>query len=167
MKLVDEKDIPTQIVDTPLDNPLLILKTCISMQEICEKEDGIGLSAVQVGIPWKLFVIKAMPGSSFETPNRYGYFINCGYEPLTISKKIISTEGCLSLRTVSGGIRQFEVERYDQIRVIGKKMTVYQGIDIKDVNFGCAVLGQSIVFQHEIDHHLGILISDKGKEIYE
>lgn len=168
MHLVNQKDIPRrdEIIDTPLDNPLKLLTTCIKMQELCEKENGVGLSAVQVGLPWKLFVIKALPGSSFETPNRYGYFINCEYEPLTIAKKIISTEGCLSIRAEKGQIRQFAVERYDNIRVFGKKMIVYQGVDIKDTSFGCGIIGQAIVFQHEIDHQKPILISDIGKEIF-
>lgn len=167
MHLVNQNDIPRldEIIDTPLDNPLQLLKTCIEMQEICEKENGVGLSAVQVGLPWKLFIIKAAPGSEFETPNRYGFFINCEYEPLTNAENFISIEGCLSIKTEKGKIRHFEVNRYNNIRVFGKKMIVYQGINIQDTSFGCNIRGQSIVFQHEIDHHHAVLISDIGKEI--
>ncbi len=31
---------------------------CLQLRELCESKNGMGLSAVQAGIPWNLFVIK-------------------------------------------------------------------------------------------------------------
>ena len=61
MKLVELEDLPKleDIQDVPLDDPMKVYKLCQEMEAICERENGIGLSAVQVGIPWKLFIVKS------------------------------------------------------------------------------------------------------------
>lgn len=161
LALVKEKDIPKadEITDVLLDNPIHLLKVCLEMQEICEKEKGIGISAVQVGLPWKLFIIK-------EGPNHYTYYVNCEYEPSTNAKRIFSLEGCLSIRSPEGHLRHFEVERWDHVRVKGKTISIVKGFNFVDVDEILDDPNRSIVFQHEIDHHFGKLISDTGKEVF-
>lgn len=133
-----------------LDNPLEIYKICREMEVLCGKKQGIGLSAVQVGIPKKLFVVKFNEG--------YRYFANCMYEPTSEDKILKSFEGCLSLPN-----RYFELRnyRFKKIRVVGYELVVknhepsfvkFDDIftdDRKDLQRG------SVVFQHEIDHQKG------------
>lgn len=167
MKLVELKDIPkpNSITDVPLDNPIKVLKVCLEMQVLCEKSLGIGLSAVQVGIPWKLFVVKGAKNSPLMKPGEYGYFINCEYEKTNESKTIVSLEGCLSIRSQDGQLRHFEVERSDTIRVSGKRLIILNNVLVKDFDCILNVEEQSVVFAHEIDHQRSVLISDTGKEV--
>jgi peptide deformylase len=116
MKIVPVEEIP-KAVETPTDDLVKLLKVCLEMQILCEKENGLGLSAVQVGIPWKLFVLKNKPGAN----DAYSYYINCNYEPTASSKPTTSLEGCLSIRSPRGRLRLFEVERQDEIKVSGQR----------------------------------------------
>lgn len=159
MFIVKENEIPRldKIEEPPIDAPLSILKKCLEMEALCEKEKGIGLAATQVGIPWNVFVIKHNTG-------KYGYYVNCKYEPIT-DQQFTSLEGCLSLRDKHGDIRRFEVPRHLAVKVSGKKLEVNNGLSIcefsQEIKFP-----ESIVFQHEIDHGFGILISEIGKEVF-
>jgi len=167
MKLVPVDEIPksVDIKDVALDDLAEIYKICNKMENVCEAENGIGLSAVQVGIPLKLFVVKADDGSKFDNKGEYGYFLNCEYEPQQESGQIISIEGCLSLRSDSGELRHFQVMRYTDILISGYKLN--KDMKLEEVmDFQIGVSEQAVVFQHEIEHHSGILISDKGQEIF-
>lgn len=161
MQIVSENKIPliNEIINVPTNNLAKILKICLEMQVVCEQQKGIGLSAVQVGIPWKLFIIKT-------SISEYNYFVDCEYTPTEEAKTITSLEGCLSIRSKEGDLRYFEVNRYDKIRVTGQNLTFNNKIELKNIDFILDVSQKSIVFQHEIDHHLGKLISDIGKEVF-
>jgi peptide deformylase len=133
-----------------------LFKLGLLMQEFCEKQKGIGLSAVQVGIPFNFFVVKF--------PDDYHYFLDCAYEPLDESKEK-SLEACLSLRTLVGELRFFEVQRHSKVCIKGKELVCEPELCLVDVDF---VPDEStkIVFQHEIDHSFEILISQIGKEVF-
>lgn len=133
-----------------------LFKLGLLMQGLCVKQNGIGLSAVQVGVPLDFFII------SF--PSQYRFFINCKYEPLD-DKKDKSLEACLSLRNLTGDLRFFEVERYSSIRVRGKELISEPELALIDFDSTPAEIVK-IVFQHEIDHARQILISQIGKEIF-
>lgn len=158
MKIVPVSEIPAihQIQDVPTENLMDIYKVCLSLRHLCDKEHGVGISAVQTGLPWKLFVIKFT--------DSYGYFINCEYTPLD-EEKILHLEGCLSLKTKKGQLRTFEVERYSSILVNGYQLKDNQKLVLEKLNNYSVSGFYSAVFQHEIQHHLGILISDIGKEM--
>lgn len=166
MEIIPVEQIP-HAKPVPLDRPMEIYKTCLQMEQICKKNKGIGLSAVQVGIPWNLFVIKR---NVFEPQNvvslvadsKFDYYLNCKYTPTT-DKKQDSVEGCLSLLNEAGRFRQFLVQRFAEVRVTGQRLLAEDELNIEDVDF---VVGspQTIVFQHEIDHTTR-LISDIGEEI--
>ena len=138
-----------------IDNPVELYSKFLILEDICIREKGVGLSAVQIGWPENIFVAKI--NSCFQ------YFINCSYKSLD-QKIIESTEGCLSLRDSKGNLRVFTLFRFDSIQVDGyilkfkeslvieKLKKTYQGYD-------------AIVLQHEIDHQNGILISQIGTEI--
>jgi peptide deformylase len=167
MQIVEINKIPIldKIQDVPMDNPIEVLKVCQNLQILCEKENGIGISAVQAGIPWKLFLIKGDGTCPFIKKNEYMYFVNCNYED-TIGEKIISLEGCLSVRSPSGQLRSFQVERFKNIILKGWYLSIEKGLDLKELSENVSALEQGIVFQHEIDHQKSILISDIGKEVF-
>jgi peptide deformylase len=117
-----------------------------NLEKICLKENGIGISAVQVGIPYNFFII-------FRN-NIFEYYLNAEY--YGIGEKTISKEGCLSLKN-----RFFNVERYKSVLIKGSLVlrdSIRQFEKIENNYY-------SFVFQHEIDHSNGILISDIGEEI--
>jgi len=168
MRLVEVNEIPSmaEVKDVSTDNLVEIFKIAKEMEALCLKENGIGLSAVQVGIPLKLFVVRIDNKHKFGN-NGFFCFCNMDYRPFA-EGVIISLEGCLSIRSPSGQLRHFQVPRYREIVLNGYRLD-YDGTDLKLQNldnFRLSLEDQSIVFQHEIDHQNGILISDIGKEVF-
>lgn len=158
MKIVFPSEIPKEIVNTPIDDLPKLYKTCLEMQELCKKENGVGLSAVQVGIPWKLFVIRI-------TDKKYRYFIDCEYEPIGTTK-IQSVESCLSLRDLKKKLFFFQVERFERIKVKGFELLTEEELKIVPFEQDFDDFS-SVLYQHEIDHHHGILINrGKRKNFY-
>lgn len=185
--LVPVEKIPkvADVTDVPTDDPMDIYRICREMEVCCDADQGIGLSAVQVGIPWRLFVIKG-DGTSLVSKGQYGYFVNCEYEPVTETEQIVSVEGCLSVRSQEGQLRFFHMERHKSIRLYGFKLEYnIDGIDesgyssrngyssrsshklsFKKFDTELGLAEQGVVVQHELDHQRGILISDCGREIF-
>jgi len=156
MKLVPVSDIPTELEEIPLDNPLEVFRVCCEMAKHCDDWHGLGLSAVQVGIPWKLFIIK--------DNGDFRYFVNCEYEAVGEDNRP-TIEGCLSLPG-----RMFICERHAVVRVYGQELIVDKNepkfVSIDETMKSDVIGGGGTVFQHEIDHHRGVLISDHGKEYF-
>jgi len=139
-----------------------LVKLCQAMEQLCTKADGLGLSAVQLGMPIKLFIVRKVLHSVFTTANgRYGWFVNTEYTGN--GKTVWSTEGCLSLIDPTGKHRLFTVPRHSGVRVAGQMLDLTKSV--QDVNLWLDVRQQGNVFQHEIDHGAGILISDIGVEV--
>jgi peptide deformylase len=155
IQLVPPEQIPVA-VDTPTEDLMSLFRLAAKMEAVCEREQGIGLSAVQVGIPWRFFIMKR--GRSYE------YYVNCEYKGSGSKEK--SIEGCLSLKNTDGQIRRFEVDRYPRVQVTGKrfKFANAPALVLEDINIDETGL-YSVVFQHEIDHGFQKLISDIGREI--
>lgn len=144
--------------DVPLDDLMNIYKLAVHMEVICINNQGIGLAATQVGIPYNFFITFI--------DNHFEYYINCSYEG--IGEKINSLEGCLSLRDDDGNLKKYEVQRFSKINIKGKKLLVSNQdptLSICDINEEAIGL-KCIVFQHEIDHAYGKLISDIGKQVF-
>ncbi|MDH3004353.1 MAG: peptide deformylase [Candidatus Shikimatogenerans sp. JK-2022] len=101
--------------------------------------NGIGLSAPQIGLNIKLFIISIY--------NKKKVFINP--KILKISKKkIIYKEGCLSLPNIYKNVlrsKKIIIQYYNKYWVLKKKK-------IKNLF--------SIIYQHEYDHLFGKLILD-------
>ena len=155
LSIVPVANIP-QAADVPVDDLLSLFKIITQMEQLCTDQDGIGLSAVQVGIPWKLFIVQRGEG--------YEYYINCEYEG--IGEKYKSIEGCLSLQDKFGNLRRFEVERYSSVRINGQQLIISDSLslvleDVNKIEYGL----YAVVFQHELDHQNDVLISQIGKEI--
>jgi len=111
-----------------------------SMIETMKSRDGVGLAAPQVGISKRLIVM--------QTDSGFFGFIN----PKIIktgSAKSIDEEGCLSIPDV-----RLNIVRADEIEVAALD------IEGKVIKIQAADLIARI-FQHEIDHLDGILITDR------
>lgn len=130
------------------------------MVEKMKKEDGVGLSAIQVNKSIRLSVIEYNPKNM---DNDYMKNLKA-YEriPLTIiinpkitlysKEKHIADEGCLSLPNI---VRP--VSRSKEIHVLAYNLKG-ERIKIRAKNFFARIL------QHEIDHLNGILITDYEKK---
>jgi peptide deformylase len=167
MKIVPIPEIPKKedVVDVPTDDLVAVYKVCLEMEQVCSRNFGIGLSAVQVGIPWKLFILDfgLEAGKDPFTKQRFGYYVNCEYEPVGELKEQ-SLEGCLSIKKPNGQLRHFTVQRHAKVRVKG--LELLPSPELRLVHFWTEPTSHyRIVLQHEIDHQHGILISDIGKEL--
>lgn len=110
-----------------------------------KETNGVGLSANQIGLPWRLFVA--------QVPDKQGkqkFYTIFNPQIIKSSKeKDILEEGCLSVPNHWG-----PVERHSKIIISGFNE---RGKKIKIKAWG--ILAR--VFQHEIDHLNGILFIDK------
>lgn len=161
MELVSVENIPKkpEIEQTPLIDLMRLLKVCQQMELVCKENNGLGISAVQVGIPWKLFVAKNKEGL-------YDYIVDCSYEPTGDSVRANSIEGCLSLKDEHGNSKRFLLDRNSSILVRGKILKTENVPQPVIEDFDKVLTGiDSVLYQHEIDHGLGILISDIGTPI--
>jgi len=162
LAIVDVDQIPKKIEDVSMDDPMELFKICREMEVLCEEENGIGLSAAQLGLPLKLFVMKS-EGFPLVPKGEYGYFVNCDYEEVTDGEQVVSLEGCLSVRSEDGQLRLFQVDRHTHIRINGN--IIEYDLELSAVDCEVGFNEQSVVLQHEIDHQRNVLISDIGKEI--
>jgi len=123
---------------------------------LSENKNGIGLSAIQVGIKKNVFVVNV---------NEPLYFVNAKI----IEEKfpIISDEGCLSFPN-----KYIKTKRFAQIKVTADNINGaitygYHGdleTDYKsnpNLKLNNKDLLESIAIQHEIDHQQGILMYDR------
>jgi peptide deformylase len=133
---------------------VMLYKLSLIMQNACLILRGAGLSAIQLGIPLKMFV--ALKPNS---PSEFVTFADSFYTPED-DEEYTSTEGCLSIVS-ENKLVFFDVPRHKKIEVIGKSLKVGQGIElvpesIKAEGFFASVLA------HEIDHQNMVDISKIG-----
>ena len=161
LSLVPEADIPA-VTDMP-DELIHVYIAAMRMEHVCLTNAGIGLSAIQVGLPWDMFIVHRPSKHSY--PTEFEYYVGCSYEGLGDKSK--SIEGCLSLRRPDGATRRFEVDRFQSVRVKGKRLLLSQnGSEASLEEFESVEDGYyAVVFQHEIDHGKGVLISHIGTEV--
>lgn len=120
------------------DNILTLVQ---DMKETLEKEEGVGLAAVQVGSLRRVILVQPI---AEEEPK---VLINA--EIVEQSGCELGTEGCLSIPGMHGS-----VERPTKIKV--KAMN----IDGEDIEFVAEDFEARIIC-HEVDHTNGILYTDK------
>lgn len=122
---------------------LPVYRLATQMEKLCSELGGVGLSAVQVGVPWNFFIVRRGDG--------YEYYLNCSYSGE--GEKLKSLEGCLSLRDSDGKLRYFEVDRYPAVLVTGTELKV-SGDGLITEEFERTEFGfYGVVFQHELDHN--------------
>jgi len=110
------------------------------MSEAMDKYNGIGISAIQIGYPWRIF-LAGKPAQVFINPT---ILEKSGYTK-------VDWEGCLSCPGA-----HVRVRRAHSIKV---KYTNEEGIVVKRKFKGF----DARVIQHEFDHLNGFLITDRGK----
>jgi peptide deformylase len=114
------------------------------MLETMYAAPGIGLAAIQVGVPKRVLVMDLSRGEEPEAPR---YFVNP--EIVWASEETAAyEEGCLSVPEIYD-----EVERPVKVRV---RYLNYQGERIEEDAEGL----YAVCIQHEIDHLNGVLFID-------
>lgn len=125
-----------------------LIKIKNSLVSIMDNYGGVGLSGPQIGLLYKIFVIRTEKGiKTYINPL-----------PWIKSQGSVSTEsneGCLSMPG-----RYFKVERQSKISVLYENIYGEAVAETLENEDACA-------FQHEYDHLMGILLIDKGVEISE
>ncbi len=122
------------------------------MIETMRAATGIGLAAVQVGVPERVIVIETPVVSEEddgEQPVETELYVVINPELITTSEELVEgIEGCLSLPGWVG-----EVERHQTVEIAGQDLS---GRRIRIEAVGLLAR----VFQHEIDHCEGVLFID-------
>lgn len=115
------------------------------MLESMYAADGIGLAAIQVGVPLRVIVMDLARSGEKPQPR---YFINP--EILDASGDLQPyEEGCLSVPTYYD-----EVERPDRVKI---RYLDYDGAEVIEEAEGI----YAVCIQHEMDHLEGVLFIDK------
>ncbi len=120
------------------------------MRETMKKANGVGLSANQVGIPYRFFVAQ-VPDS--QGKQKFYAIFNPELSK-TSDEKITIEEGCLSVPETYG-----PVERYYRVQITGYDQ---KGKKIRIKAWGLLAR----VFQHEVDHLEGKLFIDRTKRLH-
>lgn len=137
--IVTDREILSKISEPCLDGEEIQIVNKLR-EEVRSHPNAVGLSAIQIGIPKRVFIVKR--------DNAWIHFVN----PIILKKSeylIETVEGCLSFPDVV-----VNAKRYDPITV-------------SDDHNGEQVLSNfdSVVFQHELDHLDGVTFFDRGRVI--
>lgn len=156
-----------------IDNPLLrTVSASIPLSEIKSEniqtlitdvktaldscEDGVGLSAIQIAEPSRLFILseKAYRAEKKTVSTPHRVFINPILTKVSKDVQVIE-EGCLSIRGIYGDVtRPYAVT----VQALDENGEMF----IEQAN---GFIAQ--VIQHEIDHLDGILFIDRAENIHE
>ncbi len=122
-----------------------------SMRETMKKADGVGLSANQIGLTYRMFVAQV-----HDSQGQMKFYAIFNPEILKQSKESeMIDEGCLSVPLKFG-----PVERHYRVTLTGFDM---RGKKLKINAWGLLAR----VFQHEVDHLNGKLFVDKAKLLHD
>ncbi len=137
--------IPLPTITTP------VIQTFITelIGTLDSQGDGVGISAVQVGNPIRLFILshKAYEADKKTAPSNHRIFINPRITKVSKDGQLFE-EGCLSIRGVYGDVQRpfsITIEAYNE----------HGELFIEQANGFVAQ-----VIQHEMDHLDGILFID-------
>ncbi len=123
---------------------------------INSQSDGAGLSAPQIGINKRFFIVspqvlKQLKKKDYEQDDLV--FINPIIKNHSKEKEW-GEEGCFSVRWYYGNVERFKKITIEAYNLKGEKK-IWQASDFL-----------ARLFQHEIDHLDGILFIDKAKDVY-
>ena len=122
------------------------------MRRIMRQAKGVGLSANQIGLPFRMFVAEIPDYRG--NPKFYAIFNPKIEIEKEDKKKIPLEEGCLSVPGTYG-----QVERASRVKLTGFNKA---GRSITIRAWGL----QAQVFQHEVEHLDGKLFIDKAKSLH-
>lgn len=146
---------PSKILSKEIKDAIQDMKETLAVSE-----DGIGIAAPQIGIPYRIFIVseESKHIENKERPERTDWknfvYINPVITKFS-TKKTEAVEGCLSVPKKYGLVKRPEkisVEAYDET---GKK-----------ISHGAAKFFARVI-QHEMDHLDGVLFIDKASRFIE
>lgn len=126
-------------------------KLILEMRKIMKSANGIGLSANQIGLPYRLFVGQVPPIRGGE--NKIYCILNPEIEKAS-SEKVFAEEGCLSVHGTYGSVERAEKVTLKGFDKFGKPQKIK----------AWGLLAR--MFQHEVDHLEGKLFLDRAKKVY-
>ena len=133
--------------DNPAEPPEEIAK---NMAEAMEKFGGLGLSANQVGLPYRMFVMRTMHEG--DTESKIVPYFNPELTRVSQETELMK-EGCLSFPDIFLMIKRSKTIEFKYQDVEGKEHTaVLEGLGARCV-------------QHEIDHLNGILFLQRASKL--
>jgi len=139
------------------------VKECKSIIEKLEtalsKVNGVGLSAVQIGIHKKVSIIKRIGRSGEEMV----HLINTELVE-TEEEFVFNNEGCLSLNQKPAKCKRFKHVIIDNDKIVDdhfekERLYFWYSDDPDDVNTDGIT---AIAVQHELDHFQGVIITDRS-----
>ncbi len=139
-------------VSKPVHNIDDEIKTLIyDMFEVMQRENGVGLAAIQIGIAKRILVIEIPRSDKDNSPEIQIAMIN----PTILEKSddmMLDEEGCLSLPEI-----REDVARHRVVKV------TYRDIDDKEHTIEAENFLARVI-QHEMDHLDGIVFTDRIEE---
>lgn len=147
------RNVPQELFDSPA------LYELIAVMQATLAEQGVGLAAPQIAVPLRLFVIEDTEDrmshlSAEQRRDRHRYpfpfeaIINPAWRA-TSSRTVIEQEGCLSIPGFRADVRRYWAIEVEGYRPDGeRKRWLVEGWPAR-------------IFQHEIDHLNGCLITDR------
>lgn len=131
-----------RLISTEVDLSSDFKSVVEDMFKVMYEHKGIGLSAIQIGLPMRLIVADVGEGREI--------YINPKIERIGGSQKFMD-EGCLSFPDIWGKVLRFT------------KITIsYKDIDGISKTLNTSGL-RAQMLQHEIEHLNGMLLGDKSK----
>lgn len=152
--ILRQKSKPVEKIDKKIKQLIKDLADTVKAQR---NPRGAGLSAIQIGKPWRIFVLyKNKKISSFINPKIIWRAKETLADKLPEKKQFM--EGCLSVPGYWGFVNRPYKIKLEYLDLAGQKKTAeYEGI-------------QASYVQHEIDHSDGILfverILEQGGKLY-
>lgn len=123
------------------------------MLETMRVAPGVGLAAPQIGVPLRVAVIE-YPEDDEEEDSPLRLFEIINPEIVKSKGKEEGQEGCLSLPGLSA-----DVERATYVLVKAQDRT---GAEVRIKAYDWLAR----IFQHEIDHVMGVLMTDRADQVY-
>jgi peptide deformylase len=140
--LIESKDL-SAAKDFKSDDLVDLYKIYNKLEFYCLKNNLDSLTAVQLGIDYKVLVLKNLK-------NSFDCYVNCTYQGL--GNLIKSLESCPSLR-INQTLQVYEVNRYQNILLSGLHFD-HDVIKLSDISL--TITGKpAVILQHEIDHFNG------------
>lgn len=127
------------------------------VESLDAQPDGVALAAPQIGIPYRIFIVRydrIMPPEEPPLPPDVGVYINPEFLR-SAKRRVEMDEGCLSVRGIYG-----KTKRHDRATV-----RAYTADGTAFERGGGGILAQ--IFQHETDHLNGILFIDHATDLVE
>ncbi|MEO0198765.1 MAG: peptide deformylase [candidate division WOR-3 bacterium] len=147
IKIIDDPVLREKSEEIDLSDFTTITQVTNDLLDTLQSQRGLGLAAVQVGIPKRIFVINA---KELEFGNNYRVFINPRIN--FVDGLELDEEGCLSIPGLYAEITRPTYMELEAIEL--KNNGKLRDVKIKTEGF------LTRVFLHEIDHLDGILFID-------